>query len=62
MTRKTSYLYDKGYALHVINSIQTDSWRNEVEIRKTEDIGSMLIAELLRYGDFIETIPSDYAM
>ena len=51
-----SYLYDKGYKLHVINPIQTDGWRKGVEIRrrKTDVIDSVLIAELVRYGDFIE--------
>jgi transposase len=52
-----SYLYDKGYKIHVINPIQTDGWRKGVEIRKrkTDVIDSLLIAELVRYGDFIET-------
>jgi transposase len=52
-----SYLYGKGYKLHVINPIQTDGWRKGVEIRRrrTDPIDSVLIAELLRYGDFMET-------
>lgn len=52
-----SYLHDKSYTLHVINPIQTDGWRKGMEIRrrKTDIIDSMLIAELVRYGDFIET-------
>lgn len=52
-----SYLRDRGYKLHVINPIQTDGWRKGVEIRrrKTDVIDSVLIAELVRYGDFIET-------
>ena len=51
-----SYLHDKGHKLHVINPLQTDGWRKGVEIRrrKTDNIDSMLIAELIRYGDFIE--------
>jgi transposase len=51
-----SFLRDKGYKLHVINPIQTDGWRKGVEIRKrkTDVIDSLLIAELVRYGDFIE--------
>ena len=51
-----SYLHDRGYKLHVINPIQTDGWRKGVEIRrrKTDVIDSILIAELVRYGDFIE--------
>jgi len=51
-----SYLHDRGYKLHVINPIQTDGWRKGMEIRrrKTDVIDSVLIAELVRYGDFIE--------
>jgi len=51
-----SYLHDKGCKLHVINPIQTDGWRKGIEIRKrkTDVIDAMLIAELVRYGDFIE--------
>jgi transposase len=51
-----SYLFDRGYKLHVINPIQTDGWRKGVEIRrrKTDVIDSVLIAELIRYGDFLE--------
>jgi len=51
-----SYLHDRSYKLHVINPIQTDGWRKGVEIRrrKTDTIDSVLIAELIRYGDFIE--------
>lgn len=56
-----SYLHDKSYKIHVINPIQTDGWRKGVEIRKrkTDTIDSQLIADLIRYGDFIETQLSD---
>ena len=56
-----SFLVAKGYAVHVINPIQTDGWRKGVEIRKrkTDKIDSFLIADLLRYGDFVETSLSD---
>lgn len=59
-----SFLLDKGYLIHVINPIQTDGWRKGIEIRKrkTDDIDSMLIADLIRYGDFIETKLSDEAL
>jgi len=52
-----SYLHEKGFKIHVINPIQTDGWRKGVEIRrrKTDTIDSMLIADLVRYGDFIES-------
>ena len=56
-----SFLHGKGYAIHVINPIQTDGWRKGVEIRKrkTDDIDSVLIADLIRYGDFTETLLAD---
>jgi transposase len=52
-----SFLRDKGFHQHVINPIQTDGWRKGVEIRKhkTDKIDSVLIADLIRYGNFIET-------
>lgn len=52
-----SFLHDSGFKVHVINPIQTDGWRKGVEIRrrKTDAIDSVLIAELVRYGDFVET-------
>jgi len=51
-----SFLRNKDYRLHVINPIQTDGWRKGMEIRKrkTDVIDSLLIAQLVRYGDFIE--------
>ena len=60
-----SYLCDKGYKIHVINPIQTDGWRKGVEIRrrKTDPIDSLLIADLVRYGDFIEArLPDEAAL
>lgn len=52
-----SYLVEKNFTVRVINPIQTDGWRQSVEIRKrkTDIIDSLLIADLLRYGDFVET-------
>ena len=52
-----SYLSEKNFTVHVINPIQTDGWRQGIEIRKrkTDIIDSLLIADLLRYGDFVET-------
>ncbi|NMW84926.1 IS110 family transposase [Peptoniphilus sp. AGMB00490] len=52
-----SYLVEKNFTVRVINPIQTDGWRQGVEIRKrkTDVIDSLLIADLLRYGDFVET-------
>lgn len=52
-----SYLAQKNFTVRVINPIQTDGWRQGFEIRKrkTDIIDSLLIADLLRYGDFVET-------
>lgn len=51
-----SFLVKSGFCVHVINPIQTDGWRKGTEIRKrkTDIIDSVLIAELLRYGNFVE--------
>ena len=59
-----SFLLARGYLIHVINPIQTDGWRKGVEIRKrkTDDIDSLLIADLIRYGDFVETRLADEAI
>lgn len=59
-----SFLLEKGFKIHVINAIQTDGWRKGVEIRKrkTDNIDSLLIADLVRYGDFVETALSDEDM
>jgi transposase len=59
-----SFLQEKGFKLHVINPIQTEGWRKGMEIRnrKTDAIASLLIAELVRYGDFIETRLPDEAV
>jgi len=59
-----SFLLNKGYLIHVVNPIQTDGWRKGIEIRKrkTDDIDSLLIADLIRYGDFLETRLSDEAV
>ena len=53
-----SFLYDYNFhSIHVINPIQTDGWRKGTEIRKRKNdiIDSVLIADLVRYGDFVET-------
>lgn len=52
-----SFLVEHKFIVHVINPIQTDGWRKGTEIRKrkTDTIDSVLIAELIRYGDFLET-------
>lgn len=52
-----SFLFEQGFVIHVINPIQTDGWRNATEIRKhkTDVIDSVLIADFIRYGEFLET-------
>jgi len=56
-----SFLAERDYAIHVINPIQTDGWRKGIEIRnrKTDAIDSVLIADLIRYGNFVETSLAD---
>ena len=56
-----SFLFEKSFLLHVINPIQTDGWRRGTEIRKRKNdiIDSVLIAGLIRYGQFVETRLAD---
>lgn len=56
-----SFLIENKYTVHVVNPIQTDGWRKGTEIRKrkTDIIDSVLIADLIRYGNFDETSLSD---
>jgi transposase len=56
-----SFLVDFGYVLRVINPILTDGWRKGVEIRKrkTDDIDSVLIAQLLAHREFVEAKLAD---
>ena len=56
-----SFLIENNYTVHVVNPIQTDGWRKGIEIRKrkTDIIDSVLIADLIRYGNFDETSLSD---
>lgn len=56
-----SFLVEHKFVIHVVNPIQTDGWRKGIEIRKrkTDIIDSLLIADLIRYGDFVETSLAD---
>lgn len=56
-----SFLDANQYIVHVINPIQTDGWRKGTEIRKRKNdiIDSVLIADLIRYGSFGESVLSD---
>jgi len=56
-----SFLLEQGLLIHVVNPIQTDGWRKGTEFRKrkTDIIDSILITDLICYGDFLETSLSD---
>lgn len=56
-----SFLIENKYTVYVVNPIQTDGWRKGTEIRKrkTDIIDSVLIADLIRYGNFNKTSLSD---
>lgn len=56
-----SFLTEHKFIVHVLNPIQTDGWRKGIEIRKrkTDVIDSVLIADLIRYGNFLETSLAD---
>lgn len=56
-----SFLIQNHFVVHVINPIQTDGWRKGTEIRKrkTDIIDSVLIADFIRYGNFLETSLAD---
>lgn len=59
-----SFLDMNQYIVHVINPIQTDGWRKGIEIRKRKNdrIDSVLIADLIRYGTFDESVLCDEAL
>ena len=52
-----SFLVKNNYVVHVVNPIQTDSWRNSTKVRphKTDKIDSLIIADFIHYGEFSET-------
>ena len=56
-----SFLVEQGFINHAINPIQTNGWRKATEIckRKTDMLDSVLIADFIRYGDFLETSLTD---
>ena len=55
-----SFLNSKGYTIHVINPIQSDSLRS-MYIRQTKNDSrdSFLIAEVIRFGQFTTTTLAD---
>lgn len=52
-----SFLIKHNFVVHVVNPIQTDSWRNCSKIRphKTDKIDSLIIADFIRYGEYSKT-------
>jgi len=56
-----SFFVENNFIVHVFNPIQTYGWRKGIEVRKrkTDAIDSVIIADLLRFGDFIETSLAD---
>lgn len=55
-----SFLREKGFVLHVINPIQSDSLRNfHIRQQKTDSVDCFLVAEVIRFGKFSETHLAD---
>lgn len=52
-----SFLLDHGFSVIVLNPIQTNAWRKGTEIRKrkTDAIDATMIADIIRFGNFLET-------
>lgn len=52
-----SFLLDHGFSVIVLNPIQTNAWRKGTEIRKrkTDAIDATMIADIIRFGRFVET-------
>jgi transposase len=59
-----SHLLEAGFAVFVINPIQTDAFRNVGTVRaaKTDSIDSFLIADLIRFGRFSATHLAEESM
>lgn len=52
-----SRLVQEGFLVHVINPIQSDSLRNfYIRQTKTDQVDSFLVAEVIRFGRFSQTI------
>ncbi|BDP45465.1 IS110 family transposase [Enterococcus faecium] len=56
-----SYLHESDYLIHVVNPLQTDGWRviHAILTKNEPYIIVVLIADLMRYGSFVETVLSD---
>ena len=55
-----SFLHGQGFRLHVINPLQSDSFRNfHIRQVKTDSVDCFLIADVIRFGKFSETRLAD---
>lgn len=56
-----SHLHESDFLIHIVNPLQTDGWRKGTETRKRKNdiLDSVLIADLMRSGSFVETVLSD---
>ena len=55
-----SYLFEQGFDISVINPIQSDSLRNfHIRQTKTDSVDSLLIAEVIRFGQYEPTKLAD---
>jgi len=58
-----SFLADEGWTVKVINPIQSDAFRNMyIRKNKTDRVDSFIIAEILRFGRYTETVLPDEKM
>ena len=55
-----AYLTDQGYTVHVINPIQSDAFRRmSIRQAKTDAIDALLIAQIMRFGQYSTTALSE---
>lgn len=55
-----AYLVEKGYTVHVINPIQSDAFRRmSIRQAKTDAIDALLIAQIMRFGQYSTTALSE---
>ncbi len=51
-----AYLTERGYSVHVINPIQSDAFRRmSIRQTKTDAIDALLIAQIMRFGQYSTT-------
>ena len=55
-----AYLTERGYSVHVINPIQSDAFRRmSIRQTKTDAIDALLIAQIMRFGQYSTTALSE---